>query len=109
MKSEGPSTAGEAGDIRSRYCTRSRAICGVLPTTRSAASTILDAVEEPMRWFATNAGHEGSTVVQLTSERDQDEGFNTRGERNLVHAGRDRSHQGGPIALQNAASIASLR
>ena len=57
------------------------------------------AVEEPMRWIATNAGHEGSIVVQRTREMSDDEGFNAQTERyeNLVAGRRDRSDQGGPL------------
>src|SRR5438270_928551 len=50
---------------------------------------ILRAIEEPMRWIATNAGHEGSIVVQRVRNMDDDEGFNAQTERyeNLVQAG----------------------
>jgi chaperonin GroEL len=69
---------------------------------------ILRAVEEPMRWIATNAGHQGSIVVQRTREMHDEEGFNAQTERyeNLVQAGVDRSHQGGLIGSPDAASIA---
>jgi chaperonin GroEL len=71
---------------------------------------ILRAVEEPMRWIATNAGHEGSIVVQRTREMKEDEGFNAQTERyeNLVHAGVIDPTKVVRSALQNAASIASL-
>ena len=50
---------------------------------------ILRAIEEPMRWIATNAGHEGSIVVQRVKEMKDEEGFDAQTERyeNLVHAG----------------------
>ena len=32
-------------------------------TSRSASTSCARAIEEPMRWIATNAGHEGSIVV----------------------------------------------
>ena len=38
------------------------------------------AIEEPMRWIATNAGHEGSIVVQRVKEMKDDEGFNAQTE-----------------------------
>ena len=38
-------------------------------------NVIRRAVEEPMRWIATNAGHEGSIVVQRTREMSDEEGF----------------------------------
>jgi chaperonin GroEL len=71
---------------------------------------ILRAVEEPMRWIATNAGHEGSIVVQRTREMNEAEGFNAQTERyeNLVHAGVIDPTKVVRSALQNAASIASL-
>jgi chaperonin GroEL len=71
---------------------------------------IIRAVEEPMRWIATNAGHEGSIVVQRTREMDQDEGFNAQTERyeNLVDAGVIDPTKVVRSAIQNAASIASL-
>src|SRR5881409_1115745 len=34
------------------------------------------AIEEPMRWIASNAGQEGSIVVQRVKELENDEGFN---------------------------------
>jgi chaperonin GroEL len=71
---------------------------------------ILRAVEEPMRWIAENAGHEGSIVVQRTREMNEEEGFNAQTERyeNLVHAGVIDPTKVVRSALQNAASIASL-
>ena len=57
------------------------------------------AIEEPMRWIATNAGHEGSIVVQRVKEMKGDEGFNAQTEQyeDLVRGRRDRSDQGGPL------------
>jgi len=68
------------------------------------------AIEEPMRWIATNAGHEGSLVVQRTRAMTGDQGFNARAERyeNLVQAGIIDPTKVVRSALQNAASIASL-
>src|SRR6187549_979782 len=47
------------------------------------------AIEEPMRWIAANAGHEGSIVVQRVKEMKDNEGFNAQTERyeDLVTAG----------------------
>ena len=63
-----------------------------------------------MRWIATNAGHEGSIVVQRTREMNDEEGFNAQTERyeNLVHGGVIDPTKVVRSALQNAASIASL-
>jgi len=71
---------------------------------------IVRAIEEPMRWIATNAGHEGAIVVQKVKEMKDDEGFNAQTERyeNLVKAGVIDPAKVVRSALQNAASIASL-
>ncbi len=71
---------------------------------------ILRAIEEPMRWIATNAGHEGSIVVQRVKEMKDEEGFNAQTEHyeNLVQAGVLDPTKVVRSALQNAASIASL-
>jgi chaperonin GroEL len=71
---------------------------------------ITRAIEEPMRWIATNAGHEGSIVVQRVKEMKDDEGFNAQTEQyeNLVQAGVIDPTKVVRSALQNAASIASL-
>ena len=69
------------------------------------------ALEEPMRWIATNAGHEGSIVVQKVREQtDAEEGFNAQTEtyENLVEAGVVDPTKVVRAALQNAASIAGL-
>jgi chaperonin GroEL len=71
---------------------------------------IVRAAEEPMRWIATNAGHEGSIVVQRVKEMKDEEGFNAQTEQyeNLVQAGVIDPTKVVRSALQNAASIASL-
>ncbi len=71
---------------------------------------ITRALEEPMRWIATNAGHEGSIVVQRVKEMNDEEGFNAQTEQyeNLVQAGVIDPTKVVRSALQNAASIASL-
>jgi chaperonin GroEL len=68
------------------------------------------AIEEPMRWIATNAGHEGSIVVQRVKEMTGDEGFNAQTDQyeNLVQAGVIDPTKVVRSALQNAASVASL-
>jgi chaperonin GroEL len=68
------------------------------------------AIEEPMRWIATNAGHEGAIVVQRVKAMKDDEGFNAQSEKyeNLVKAGVIDPTKVVRSALQNAASIASL-
>jgi chaperonin GroEL len=68
------------------------------------------AIEEPMRWIATNAGREGSIVVQRVKELKGDDGYNAQTDRyeNLVQAGVIDPTKVVRSALQNAASIASL-
>jgi chaperonin GroEL len=69
------------------------------------------ALEEPMRWIAQNAGHEGSIIVQKVREfKDDQKGFNAQSEEyeNLVKAGVIDPTKVVRTALQNACSIASL-
>ena len=68
------------------------------------------AIEEPLRWIATNAGHEGSIVVQKVRDMDSDSGFNAQNEKyeNLVSAGVIDPAKVVRSALQNSSSIASL-
>src|SRR5256712_192640 len=68
------------------------------------------AIEEPMRWIASNAGQEGSIVVQKVREMKDDEGFNalTDTYENLVEVGVIDPAKVVRSALQNASSIASL-
>ncbi len=68
------------------------------------------ALEEPMRWIASNAGQEGSIVVAKVRDAGQDEGFNAANDtyEDLVKAGVIDPAKVVRSALQNAASIASL-
>ena len=69
------------------------------------------ALEEPMRWIASNAGHEGSIVVQKVREqKNAEDGFNAQTEKyeNLVKAGVVDPTKVVRAALQNASSIAGL-
>jgi chaperonin GroEL len=68
------------------------------------------AVEEPLRWIATNAGHEGSIVVQRVKELTGNQGFNAQTDtyEDLVQAGVIDPTKVVRTALQNAASIAGL-
>ena len=69
------------------------------------------AIEEPMRWIATNAGLEGSIVVQKVKDmKNPEEGFNalTDTYENLVTAGVIDPAKVVRSALQNSSSIASL-
>jgi chaperonin GroEL len=77
---------------------------------RVGLDIIKRAIEEPMRWIATNAGEEGSIVVSRVREMKQDEGFNAATDtyEDLVKAGVIDPAKVVRNALQNASSIASL-
>jgi len=68
------------------------------------------ALEEPLRMIATNAGHEASIVVNEVKKGDKNFGFNAETEtfEDLIKAGVIDPTKVSRIALQNAASIASL-
>jgi chaperonin GroEL len=68
------------------------------------------AIEEPCRWIATNAGLEGSIIVEKVKNGKGDEGFNAATEtfEDLVKAGVIDPAKVVRNALQNAASISSL-
>ncbi len=68
------------------------------------------AIEEPMRWIASNAGQEGSIVVERVKGLKDDEGFNAQTEtyEDLVQAGVIDPAKVVRYALQNAASVAAL-
>jgi chaperonin GroEL len=68
------------------------------------------AIEEPARWIAMNAGHEGSIIVAQVKDGKGDEGFNAATEvfEDLVKAGVIDPAKVVRNALQNASSIASL-
>lgn len=68
------------------------------------------ALEEPIRQIVANAGLEGAVVVQAVKDGKDDFGFNARTEtyENLVAAGVIDPTKVSRIALENAASVASL-
>jgi chaperonin GroEL len=68
------------------------------------------AIEEPCRWIATNAGLEGSIIVEKVKNGEGDEGFNAATDtfEDLVKAGVIDPAKVVRNALQNASSIASL-
>jgi chaperonin GroEL len=68
------------------------------------------ALEEPLRQIVANAGGEGSIVVQKVMEGKGDFGFNARTEtyENLISAGVIDPKKVSRVALENAASIASM-
>jgi chaperonin GroEL len=74
------------------------------------AEIIKKAIDEPLRWIATNAGQEGSIVVSKVKDAKGDEGYNAGTDKyeNLVSAGVIDPVKVVRTALQNASSIASL-
>jgi chaperonin GroEL len=68
------------------------------------------ALEEPLRQIVANAGGEGSIVVQKVMEGKDDFGYNARTEKyeNLIAAGVIDPKKVSRVALENAASIASM-
>ena len=73
-------------------------------------AVIRRAIEEPMRWIAANAGHEGPIVIQRVKAMTGDQGFNAQTEQyeDLVKAGVIDPAKVVRTALQNAASVAGL-
>jgi chaperonin GroEL len=74
------------------------------------ARIVARAIEEPLRWIASNAGHEGAVVVERVKQLTGDEGFNAQTEQygNLVDAGVIDPAKVVRAALQHAASVAAL-
>ncbi len=68
------------------------------------------ALEEPIRWIAQNAGHEGSIVVEKVKNEKGAFGFNAQTEEyeDLIAAGIIDPTKVVRCAIQNAASVASL-
>ena len=68
------------------------------------------AIEEPLRWIAANAGHEAAVVVERVMGMSGPMGFNAQTEvyEDLVEAGVIDPTKVVRVALQNAASVASL-
>ncbi len=77
---------------------------------RIGIEIIRRAIQEPLRWIAQNAGHEGSVVVNKVMELETDNGFDAQAEEycNLVEAGVIDPTKVVRCAIQNASSIASL-
>ncbi|WP_353196642.1 chaperonin GroEL, partial [Parapedobacter defluvii] len=68
------------------------------------------AIEEPLRQICNNSGIEGAIVVQKVKEGTADYGYNARtgGYENLIGAGVIDPTKVSRVALENAASIASM-
>jgi chaperonin GroEL len=68
------------------------------------------AIEEPLRWIATNAGKEGSIILGKVRESEGSTGYNAQDDKfeDLIAAGVIDPTKVVRSALQNASSIASL-
>ncbi|RPI54444.1 MAG: chaperonin GroEL, partial [Acidobacteria bacterium] len=68
------------------------------------------AIEEPLRWIATNAGKEGSIIVSQVKDATGSTGYNAQDDKleDLIAAGVIDPTKVVRSALQNASSIASL-
>jgi chaperonin GroEL len=77
---------------------------------RVGVRVVRRAMEEPLRWIAGNAGHEPAIVVARVAGMSGAMGFNAQTEiyENLIDAGVIDPTKVVRVALQNAASIASL-
>jgi chaperonin GroEL len=86
------------------------ATLALAPAQQIGVSIVARAIEAPLWWIASNAGHEGAVVVARVKAMKGDEGFNAQTETygNMVKAGVIDPAKVVRCALQNAASIASL-
>lgn len=83
---------------------------GANPDENTGISIIRRALEEPLRQIVTNAGGEGSVVIQKVKEGKKDYGYNARTDQymNLIEAGVIDPTKVSRVALENAASVASM-
>ncbi len=82
-----------------------------LPDAQQFGLNILKkALEEPIRWIAQNAGHDGSIVIEKVKNEKGNMGFDAQEEEytDLVKAGIIDPTKVVRTALQNAASVAAL-
>jgi len=77
---------------------------------KTGIAIVRRALEEPLRQIVSNAGIEGSIIVQKVKEGKTDFGFNARTEvyENMFAAGVIDPTKVGRVALENAASIAGM-
>jgi len=77
---------------------------------RIGVDIVRKALEEPIRIIVTNAGLEGSVIMNKVKEGKDDYGFNAQTEKfeNLIATGVIDPTKVARIALENAASVASL-
>ena len=77
---------------------------------KTGVNIIRRALEEPLRQFAANAGHDGAVVVNEVKNGKDDYGFNAQTEKyeNLVKSGVIDPTKVARIAIENASSVAGL-
>ncbi len=105
---EGVVPGGGVALLNASDAVREKVLGGLEGDERTGAQIIIKALEEPLRQLATNAGLEGSVVVQQVRSAKTGEGLNVdTGEvTDLVKAGITDPTMVTRSALQNAASIA---
>jgi len=83
---------------------------GLSHDEKSGVAIVKRAVEEPLRWIATNAGQEGNIIVGKVKEMPSEEGYNAQTDsfENLTEAGVIDPAKVVRCAIQNASSIAAL-
>jgi chaperonin GroEL len=83
---------------------------GVSDDEKAGVRIVQKALEEPLRWIATNAGTEGSIVLDKVKNGTEAYGFNAATEQfeDLVQSGIVDPTKVVRSALQNAASVAGL-
>ncbi len=83
---------------------------GINDDETTGIAIIKRAIEEPLRQIVKNAGGEGAVVVNKVREGKDDFGYNARTEKyeNLLSAGVIDPTKVARIALENAASVASM-
>lgn len=83
---------------------------GVNEDEQIGIDIIKRAIEEPLRQICANAGIEGAVIVQKVKEGKDDFGYNARVDKfeNLISAGVIDPTKVSRVALENAASVASM-
>ena len=83
---------------------------GLNADENTGINIIRRALEEPLRQIVANAGGEGSVVIQRVKDGKKDFGYNARTDeyQNLIKAGVIDPTKVSRIALENAASVASM-
>lgn len=83
---------------------------GVNEDEQIGIDIIKRAIEEPLRQICSNAGIEGAVIVQKVREGTADFGYNARTDKfeNLIGAGVIDPTKVSRVALENAASVASM-